>query len=250
MAVDLSGRVALITGAGSGIGAACARALGAAGARVVVTDLDGAAAQAVAEELGSEDAVAQALDVTDAGQVAAAVGLAEERFGALHLAINNAGVPGPTAALHGLDPAAFRQVVDVNLTGVFLCLAEELRALRRHRDGGAIVNMASILGLGGSPEVGAYVAAKHAVVGLTKTAALENARRGIRVNAIAPGFIATPFLDASLQAGMGDALTAATPAGRLGQPEEVAALAVWLLSDAASFLTGGTVPLDGGYGAR
>lgn len=247
---EFDGKVALVTGAASGIGAAVARLLGARGARVVVADLNGAGAAEVAQAIAAAGGKA-APHVVDMGvpdQVEAMVRFAEERFGALHLAVNNAGISGgahPTAE-YPLDTWA--KVIDINLNSVFWSMRAEIPAMRR-AGGGAIVNMASILGQVGFAGAPAYVAAKHGVVGLTKAAALDHAAEGIRVTAVGPAFIDTPLL-ADMDRAAYDQLIALHPAGRLGRAEEVAEVTAFLLSDRASFTNGGYYPVDGGYLAR
>ena len=245
---DLTGRVGLVTGGASGIGAATVRLLVARGARVLVADRDVDAGEALAAELGGpEVARFLATDVTDADQVAAMVAAAVDGFGGLDLAVNNAGTSGTYTALtdHTLDD--WERTVSINLTGVFLCLRAEVPALLA-RGGGAIVNTASGAGLMGFAHLPAYVASKHGVVGLTKSVALEYARKGIRVNVVCPGSVRTPML-AGFVGGDEDALEGMgkmSPIGRLGTPAEIAEAIVWLCTDASSFVTGAAVTVDGG----
>jgi NAD(P)-dependent dehydrogenase (short-subunit alcohol dehydrogenase family) len=254
MHFDLSGRVALVTGGGSGIGRASARALAAAGAQVVVADVDGAGARRVADEVHAArgTALAVAADVTDDAAVRAMVAAAVDAFGGLDCAVNAAGVGGAQEPTHAYPEAAWLRTLDVNLTGVWRCMRHELPALlaRGARTGrtGAIVNVASAAGLVGFPRHAAYAASKHGVVGLTKTAALEYARRGVRVNVVCPGFTDTPMVEqlTGRDPAQEAALAQRMPIGRLGTPDEVAAAVVYLCADASAFMIGHALVLDGG----
>ena len=239
-------RVALVTGASRGIGAATARAFAQAGAAVALAARDGSALATLAREieaLGGR-ALAVPTDVGDPAAVAALVEQTVATFGRLDAAINNAGGGHRPAPLAELTVDEFDAAVRLNLRGVFLAMKFEIPAMLAS-GGGAIVNMTSTAGLHGVRGIGGYVAAKHGVVGLTATAALEYGARGIRVNAIAPGPILTERLAAAGEEVRAQAARA-RPLGRLGRPEEVAALALWLCSDQAGFITGSTIPLEGG----
>jgi NAD(P)-dependent dehydrogenase (short-subunit alcohol dehydrogenase family) len=245
MAGEFGGKVAIVTGGASGIGAACARQLAAEGARVIVADLHEEPAAKLAGEIGGAPF---ALDVSDPAKVEAMVAFAEERFGALHLAVNNAGIGGPSAPVGEYPIDSWQRVIDVNLNSVFYSMRHEIPAIER-AGGGAIVNMSSILGSVAFQNAPAYVAAKHGVVGLTREAALTYAARGIRINAVGPAFIDTPLL-ADLDRATFDALAALHPIGRLGTAEEVSELVCFLLSDRARFINGSYHLVDGGYTAR
>lgn len=253
MAGLVDGKVALVTGGGSGIGRESALLFGAEGARVWVSDVDEARASDTAQAIcaAGGDAVASGVDVRDEALVVAMVKGCVAHFGSLDCALNNAGVSGPQAALHEVGASDWSRTLAVNLTGVFLCMKHEIPEMQR-RGAGAIVNMASGAGLIGTPGLSAYCATKHGVLGLTKTAALENARTGVRVNAVCPGSIDTPMLRAAMDLGDGvaDMIRASMPIGRLGEPREIAEAAVWLCSDRASLVTGTSMGVDGGAIAR
>src|SRR5262245_2369398 len=246
MSGEFDGKVALVTGGASGIGLATSRLLAQRGAHVVVSDVDYSRAAAVARDL--DGTLAVEMDVADLAAVEAGVAAAVDHFGALHLAVNNAGISGPTTTLTGYDPADWRRVVAVNLDGVFHCLRCELPRIVA-AGGGAVVNVASVLGTVGAPASAAYVATKHAVVGLTKAAALDDATAGVRINSVGPGFIETPLLDA-LDDATRSILPALHPVGRIGAASEVAELIAFLLSDRAPFIHGSYHTVDGGYTAH
>ena len=249
----LSGKIALITGAGSGIGAATARLFAREGASLLLADLDEAAGAALADELRRQDMAADFIrcDVTDESQVERLIAEASSRYGRLDCAVNNAGISGETGAIDELSLAAWRRVIDVNLTSVFLCMKHELRLMKR-QGRGAIVNVASGAGLIGVPNMAAYCASKHGVLGLGKTATLENIAGGIRINAVLPGSTRTPMLERSIQPGSKtEAMTRASiPCGRFGEPKEIAEAIAWLCSDRASYVNGEAMLVDGGTVCR
>lgn len=250
MSKEFEGKVALVTGAASGIGAACALQLAASGAAVVVADLDEEGAKKVVAEIEAKGGKAAPfrINVSVPEEVAAMVAFAKKTFGALHLAVNNAGIGGPSAPVAEYPLDGWRKVIDINLMSVFYCMHYEIPAMLE-AGGGAIVNMSSILGTQGFANSSAYVAAKHGVVGLTKTAAMEYATKNIRVTAVGPGFIETPLVTNNIDPEALKQITALHPVGRLGKPEEVAALTCFLLSDKASFITGSYHLVDGAYTA-
>lgn len=246
----MDGKVALVTGAGTGIGRATALAFAEQGAAVVVADVadqEGEATAARIVEAGGQARFVH-VDVAEAAEVSAMVEATMSAFGRLDHAFNNAGIEGGAAPLVECARENWDRTLAVNLTGVFLCLQAEIPALRES-GGGSIVNCASIAGLNGFPGLAAYVASKHGVNGLTKAVALELAPEGIRVNSVCPGAIDTEMVArvALEQPEMIERTVAAHPLGRLGRPEEIAATVVWLCSDAAGFVTGQTIAVDGGY---
>jgi NAD(P)-dependent dehydrogenase (short-subunit alcohol dehydrogenase family) len=250
---DFKGQVALVTGASSGIGRATAESFLAAGAAVVLADLEGSALDAAADALKGAGRKLRAIacDVTVESQVASLLAQTVETFGRLDMAFNNAGIQVPPSDAADETAENFDQVNDVNLRGVWACMKHELRQMRQ-QGSGAIVNCSSLGGLVGLPSRAAYHASKHGVIGLTKSAALEYAPRGIRINAVCPGTIDTPMVSAMLEK-QKDAMAEIMkqqPIGRLGRAEEIAASVLWLCSPGASFVLGVALPVDGGFTAH
>ena len=250
---DFQGQVALVTGASSGMGLAAAQAFAQAGAAVVLADVNETALREATDGLtaAGHRAMAVTCDVSDEVQVGAMVDRAVESFGRLDLAFNNAGIQAPPSDAADETADVFDQVNAVNLRGVWACMKHELRQMRT-QGSGAIVNNSSLGGLVGLPGRAAYHASKHGVIGLTKSAALEYAPRGIRINAICPGTIETPMVADMLARGeldMEEAI-ASQPIARLGRASEMAAAVLWLCSPGASFELGVALPVDGGYTAR
>ena len=248
---DYNGKVAIVTGGGSGIGEACALTFASSGAKVVVADFDEDGGKRVTEKIVADggEATFVTVDVSKPEQNEAMVASAVETYGGLHVAVNNAGIGGAQAPTGEYPIESWQQVVEVNLSGVFYGMRYEIPAMLAS-GGGAIVNMASILGSVAFASSVAYVAAKHGVVGLTKTAALEYSSQGIRVNSVGPAFINTPLLENNLDQETLAALASMHPIGRLGEAQEVADLVAFLGSDAASFCTGGYYLADGAYTAQ
>jgi NAD(P)-dependent dehydrogenase (short-subunit alcohol dehydrogenase family) len=250
--MGLQGKTAIVTGAGSGIGRAVALAYARDGARVVVSDVSEDGGRETVAMIGRATPGAESVFVrADAAKPEEHEALAQAavaRFGALHVACNNAGIGGELNEVADMSVEGWRRVVELNLSGVFYAMRAQLPRMLE-AGGGAIINLASILGQVGTPRSAGYVAAKHGVVGLTQAAALEYAARGVRVNAVGPGYIDTPLLKGLPQEAR-SALVALHPIGRLGRAEEVAELVAWLSSDKASFVTGAYYPVDGGYLAQ
>ena len=251
---DFAGKVALVTGAGSGIGRAVAELYALGGAKVVVADINAAGGAETVTQI--QAAGGQALfchtDVASAGDCEQLVRFALEKFGRLDIACNNAGISGESNQTADYSLEGWNQVLSVNLSGIFYCMRYEIPAMLEH-DSGVIVNMSSVLGQVAFATSAAYVAAKHGVIGLTRTAALEYARLGIRVNAVGPSFIKTPMISVGEDGELPyvyKLLASQHPVGRLGEAGEVAELVAWLSSDKASFVTGAFYPVDGGYLAR
>ena len=252
-AYDFHGRVAVVTGAGSGMGLATAQAFAESGAAVVLADSNEQPLRTAAAELTSagHQALDVGCDVSDEAQVAAVVERTVDTFGRLDFAFNNAGIQAPPTDAADEPAETFDRVNAVNLRGVWACMKHELRPMRE-QGSGAIVNCSSLGGLVGLPGRAAYHAAKHGVLGLTKSAALEYGPRGIRINAICPGTIETPMVADMLAKGEldMDQAIANQPIGRLGRADEIAAAVLWLCSPGASFVIGVALPIDGGYTAR
>lgn len=250
MEKSLSGRVAIVTGAGSGIGRAVALSYAGAGARVVVSDIAEAQGKETVSRIAAAggDAFFVRADTSKAADNEALVAQTLQKYGALHISCNNAGIGGADHPVGECPPEEWNRVIGINLSGVFYGMRYQIPAMLA-AGGGAIVNMASILSQVGFRGHAAYVAAKHGLIGLTRTAALEYAARGLRINAIGPGFIETPLL-ANLPEEAHQALTGLHPIGRLGQAPEVAELVLWLSGPRASFVTGSYYPVDGGYLAQ
>ena len=255
MTRNLEGKSALVTGGASGIGRATALAFAREGARVAVADILEEAAQGTVAEIEAMggQALAIACDVTDDDAVKAMIARAVDAYGSLDCAFNNAGIAPYQVNAGGqkiadVAPEAWRRLIDVNLTGVWLCLRHEVAQMRAQGSGGVIINTASILGLVGSATSSAYVAAKHGVVGLTKTAAADHAEDNIRVNAVCPGYIETPMTEETMRR-RGGRILARVPMARMGKAGEIAEAVVWLCSPKASFVTGVSWAVDGGYTA-
>lgn len=252
--LEFAGQVALVTGGSSGIGAATAKAFCGAGAAVVIADILDTEGKALAAELtkAGHRAVYQHCDVSVEADIAAAVACAAEKFGGLHHAFNNAGIEGEPAPVDQATNDNWERVISINLRGVWWCMKHEIPAMRATGAACSIVNCSSIAGLTGFAGIPAYVASKHGVVGLTRSAALDLATESIRVNAICPGVIQTPMIDRFT--GEDDAaraaLTAGAPMARVGVPEEIASAVLWLCSRGASYTTGQAIAVDGGWTAR
>jgi len=243
---DFSGKVALVTGAGSGMGRTSALAFAAAGAQVAVLDIADGAGKATAEEIVAKGGAAAFIhvDVADPDSVQAAVAAVVDMYGGLDIAHNNAGIEGEHLPLLESSVENWRRVLDVDLSSVFYCLRAEIPHLLE-RGGGAIINTASASGLIGGYWLSAYTAAKHGVIGLTRAAATEFSARNIRINALCPGPVDTPFI-AALPDVVKQRMLSGTPIGRLASPEEVAQAVLWLASDAASYVVGHPLAVDGG----
>jgi len=254
MNISFEGKVALVTGAASGLGLATAKAFAASGASVALADWNEEAVRSTAETLSAEGkkVIAIACDVADEAQVEAMVAETVATFGRLDAAYNNAGVQNVLAETADTTREDYDRVMGINLRGVWSCMKFELRQMRE-QGSGVVVNCSSLGGLVGGGQRGIYHAAKHGVIGFTKSAALEYATRGIRINAVCPGLIWTPMADQMVAEGQGDALKAmekTVPMGRVGRPEEIADTVLWLCSEAASYVTGQSISVDGGLVMR
>jgi len=250
MNAELSGKVAIVTGGTSGIGRDAAVLFASAGAKVAVAGRRETEGKETVERIRAAggDAVFVKTDVSHAAEVEALVRKTVEKFGRLDIAFNNAGIEGNWAPLAEMPEENWDRTIDINLKGVWLCLKYEIQQMLRQGAGGAIVNMASIAGLMGSSGAGAYCASKHGIIGLTKTAALENARSGIRINSVCPAAVETPMAERLFgDPGVEKYILGLHPIGRFGRPMEIAEAVVWMCSERASFMTGQALVLDGGF---
>ncbi|WP_206046950.1 SDR family NAD(P)-dependent oxidoreductase [Mangrovimicrobium sediminis] len=248
--LDLGGRTLLVTGGTGGLGSATARLCASRGAQVVIADLDADAGTALAKDIRADggEAAFVRTDVTDEAQVKAMVAFAVDTFGGLHGAFNNAGIDNGHKTILEADLAHWQQNLAVNLTGVFLCLKYEIEHMIATGTSGAIVNTSSTAGAVGCANAVAYISAKHGVVGLTRSTAVDYSAKGIRVNAVLPGAVNTPMLEGALEdKAFAEMVARSHPIGRVGQAPEVAETVAWLLSDAAAFVTGACVSVDGGF---
>lgn len=248
----LQDKVIIVTGGGAGIGEGTAHVLSKYGAKVIVSDINEAAANLVADTIRKNGGIAEAIktDVSNAAAVQAMVQFALDRYGRLDGAFNNAGISGPSVPMVDYADEDFDRVIATNLKSVWLCMKAQIKVMLQQETGGAIVNTASVGGLVGKPAISAYIAAKHGVVGLTKTAALEYGSQGVRINSVCPGIIRTAMLDNLIKGGqMGTEAdwNALQPIGRMGTPEEIGEYVAWALSDGASLLHGQSIAMDGAF---
>lgn len=252
MKKEFQDKTALITGGGSGIGRETALEFAGLGTNVVISDIDETAGNETVEMLtkAGGDALFVKANVTRSEDVKKMVGESVEKFGSLDFAVNNAGVLSAEARTGDYSEEDWRRLIDINLTGVFLCMKYELQQMAK-QNSGVIVNLASIAGITGFPKNSAYVASKHGVVGLTKSAAIEYARKGIRINAVCPGYTWTPMAETAmkLRPELEGELEKRVPLGRLAEPEEIAGAIIYLCSDSAAFILGHSLVLDGGITA-
>jgi len=246
-------KVAIITGGASGIGKSTAMVLARRGIKVVISGRREALGQQVIEEIRAQDGDAAYVtaDVNDEASIRQMIEFAVTRYGRLDLAVNNAGIANETVRIGDSDPAKFQAMLQTNVMGVYLCMKFEIQQMLKN-GGGSIVNLASIAGLNGIPYAGPYAATKHAVVGLTKSGALDYATQNIRINAVAPGAVNTDIISQQIALGQYDevSVSAMHPMARMGNPEEIAHGIAWLLSDEASFVTGHILNIDGAFQAR
>ena len=249
--INLNGKVALITGASRGIGKAITQAFVANGAKVMMAARNEETLKAVAEELGGVANGVEyiCMDMKDSASIARAVNETVKRFGRLDLAVNNAGIQIPGEPFVNFDESLYEELMDVNLRGMFVAMKHQIKAMLANTNGGSIVNISSALGIVAVPMAAPYIASKHAITGLTKSTAQEYAAQNIRINVIAPGVVDTDLFwegPGSTPESLA-AVTSKVPMGRIAKPEEIASAVVWISSDSASYVTGVTLPIDGGF---
>lgn len=249
--MTLKDKVSIITGGGSGIGEHTALLFAKNGSKIVVTDINEEHGKAVVEKVKKEgvEAIFVKADTSNPEDSKRSVEEAVKAFGKLDIAVNNAGIGGPQQPIGEYDIEGWDKVISVNLSGVFYGMRYQIPEMLKN-NGGSIINVASILGQVGFAQSGAYAAAKHGVIGLTQNGALEYAKEGVRINAVGPGFIKTPLIDENMTDEQQEQLVALHPIGRLGKPEEVAELFLWLAGDKSKFVNGSYYPIDGGYLAQ